>query len=138
MPGICAIGLAPTGMSAWRRLLADITRPRDSKICRILSAIACVAPHLHAHDAGDDVARDVVLGRPQPAAADHGVAALQRLADAGLDAPEVVADLDLEVGVDAGQRQLLADPGRVAVDDDAEQQLGADGNDLATHPWSPV
>src|SRR5204863_5644580 len=94
-------------------------------------------PHLDAHDAGDHVAGDVVLGGAQPAAADHGVAALQRLADAGLDAREVVADLDLEVGVDAGQRQLLADPGRVAVDDDAEQQLGADGDNLTAHCAPP-
>jgi hypothetical protein len=34
------MGLAPTGISAWRRLLADMTRPRASKMLRILSAIA--------------------------------------------------------------------------------------------------
>ena len=43
---------------------------------------------------------------------------------------EIVADLGLEVRIDAGQRQLLADPGRIAVDDLAEQQLGADRRPL--------
>ena len=55
----------------------------------------------------------------------------------GDDAPEVVPDLGLEVRVDAGERQLLADPGRVAVDDLAEQQLGAYGDDLAAHACVP-
>ena len=87
----------------------------------------------HAHHLGDRLAGDVVLGRPEPAAQDHRVAALQREADAGDDAREIVADLGLEVRIDAGERQLLADPGRVAVDDLAEQQLGADGDDLAAH-----
>ena len=122
------------GMFGLQQVVRRHDRPRDLKMCADLVGDRLVAPHLDAHDAGDDVAGDVVLGGAQPAAADDGVAALQALADAGLDAREVVADLDLEVGVDAGQRQLLPDPRRVAVDDDAEQQLGADGNDLATHP----
>ena len=115
-----------------------MTRPRDLEHVADLGGDRLVPPHLHAHDAGDDVAGDVVLGRAEAAAADHGIAALQRLADAALDAAEVVADLDLEMRVDAGQRELLADPGRVAVDDDAEQKLGPDGNHLATHLGAPV
>ena len=35
--------------------------------------------------------------------------------------------------VDAGEGELLADPRGVGVDDLAEQQLGADGHDLAAH-----
>jgi hypothetical protein len=92
-----------------------------------------IASHLDAHDAGDHVAGDVILGRPQSTAADNRVAALQRLPDGGLDAGEVVADLDLEIRVDAGECQLFPDPSRVTVDDDAEQQLGADGDDFAAH-----
>jgi len=38
-----------------------------------------------------------------------------------------------EVRVDARQRELLADPRRIRVDDLAQQQLGPDGNDLAAH-----
>jgi hypothetical protein len=81
----------------------------------------------------DHVAGDVVLRRAQAAAADHRLAPLQRLADAELDALEVVADLDLKVGVDARKRELLADPGRVGIDDLAEQKLGSDGDDFAAH-----
>ena len=44
-----------------------------------------------------------------------------------------IADLDLEIRVDAGECQLFPDPSRVTVDDDAEQQLGADGDDFAAH-----
>ena len=54
-------------------------------------------------------------------------------AQRGDDAAEVVADLDLEQRVDAAERQLLADPRRVGVDDLAEQQLGADGQDVTSH-----
>ena len=53
----------------------------------------------------------------------------QRVDDPG----QVVAHLHLEVRVDARRGQLLADPRRVGVDDLAEQQLGADGDDLTAH-----
>jgi hypothetical protein len=90
----------------------------------------------HAHDLGDCFARDVVLGRSESAAQDHRIAALECLADAGDDAPEVVADFGLEMRIDAGQGQLAADPGGVGIDDLAEQQLGADGDDFAAHVHS--
>ena len=95
------------------------------------------ADQRNAHDLGDRLARDVVLGRPEPAAQDHRIAALERETDRGDDPPEIVADLGLEVRIDAGERQLLADPGRIAVDDLAEQQLGADRDHLATHAALP-
>ena len=133
MPGICAIGCGADGHVG----LTQVVRRHDAAArfedVPDLVGDRLVAPHLDAHDAGDDIAGDVILRRAQAAAADDRVAALQRLADAGLDAREVVADLDLVVAVDAGERQLLADPGRIAVDDDAEQQLGADGDDFAAH-----
>ena len=40
MPGISGIGTAPSGMSAWRRLFAAISRPREANSARIRSAIA--------------------------------------------------------------------------------------------------
>ena len=49
------------------------------------------------------------------------------------DALVVVAHLGLAQVLDAVQGQLLADPRGVRVDDLAEQQLGADGDDLAAH-----
>ena len=56
-----------------------------------------------------------------------------RLVDDRHHPVEVVADLGLAERVDAGQRQLLADPGGVGVDDLPEQQLGPDGDHLAAH-----
>ena len=71
---------------------------------------------------------------PEPAAADHGVAAIERDADRLDDPVDVVADLRLEVGVDACESQLLTDPRRVGVDDLAQQELGADGDHFTAHP----
>ncbi len=88
------------------------------------------------HHFGDRLARDVVLGRAEATAEDRGIAPLECQPDAGDDPPEIVADLGLEMRIDPGQSQLLADPGRVAIDDLAEQQLGADGDDLAAHGGS--
>ena len=79
-----------------------------------------VAHQLHAHDMGDHLARDVVLGRPQPAATDHRVGAIEAKTDRRLHTLEIVADLDLEVRVYAGKRQLLADPGRIGIDNLAQ------------------
>ena len=71
-----------------------------------------VAAHeRNAHDFGDRLAGDVVLGGSEAAADDHRVAAREREAQARHDALVVVADLGLEVRVDAGERELLAEPG---------------------------
>ena len=51
----------------------------------------------------------------------------------GLDAPDVVADLDLQQRPDAVQGEAIADPRRVGVVDLAEQELGADGEDVTAH-----
>jgi len=96
-----------------------------------------VAHQRDTHDVGQHFAGDVVLGGAEPAAADHRVGPFQRLDDRLAHAAEVVADLDLEMRVDAAQGELLADPCRIGVDDLAEQQLGADGNDVATHEAPP-
>ena len=87
----------------------------------------------HSHDLGDRLAGDVVLGGAEPPADDHRVAAREREAKARHDAFVVVADLGLEVRVDAGERELLAEPGRVRIDDLTEQQFGADRHHLAAH-----
>ena len=89
-----------------------------------------------AHHRGERLARDVVLRRPEAAARDHRVAARKADADALDHALEVVADLGLKMRVDADERQLLADPARIGVDDLAEQQLGADRDDFAAHDAS--
>ena len=46
---------------------------------------------------------------------------------------EVVADRSVLVAVDAVLGEALTDPRRVRVDDLTEQQLRADGEDLAAH-----
>ena len=52
---------------------------------------------------------------------------------AAIIAAEVVADLAVLHRVDADRGELLADPARVRVDDLAEQQLGADREDVSSH-----
>src|SRR5439155_1752198 len=70
---------------------------------------------------------DYVLGHHQLHLVRH---AGNRVDDPGL----VVADHAVLVGVDARRRGLLADPGAVAVDDLAQQELGADRENFASHP----
>ena len=70
-----------------------------------------VGAQLDAHHSGDHVAGDVVVRRPEAAAHDDGVAAVEGDAQGRGDAIGVVAHLRLEVRVDAHERELLADPG---------------------------
>ena len=134
MPRTCGMTVGARGDLRLAQVVGGHRRgpgPRTSPRCgptTSSSSFEGYAEHL-----GDGLAGDVVLGRTEPAAADHGVAASQGLADGGDDAGLVVTDLDLEVGVDAGEGQLFADPGRVGVDHLAEQQFRADGQDLAAH-----
>ena len=52
---------------------------------------------------------------------------------ARLDAPDVVADLDLQQRPDAVQGQPITDPRRVGVVDLTEQELRPDGEDVTAH-----
>ena len=85
----------------------------------------------------DRFARQVVLRRTEPAGAHDQVAPLDRPADRVGGPAEVVADgrgvqkVDPQAGQPAGQI------GRIRVDDLAEQELGADGQELSTQPSSP-
>jgi hypothetical protein len=88
---------------------------------------------IDAHHHGDRLSGEVVMGRPEPAADDHGVGLVQQASQLGGDASDVVADLDLHERVDATGGELLAEPRRVGVDDLAEQQLGADRQHVAAH-----
>ena len=93
--------VAPTGTSAWRRLFSGMRRPRLANMLRMRSAIVVVGAELDAHDLGDALAGDVVVRRTEAAAHDHRVAALESEAERRHDAGQVVADLGLEVRVDA-------------------------------------
>ena len=88
---------------------------------------------LDPHDLGDGLAGHVVGRRAEPTAHDHRVGTIEQLADALHHAVEVVAHLAVLVRVDADGGELLADPRAVRVDDLAEQQLGADGEDVTPH-----
>ena len=92
---------------------------------------------LDAHHLGDRLAGDVVGRGAEPAAHDDRVGAVEQLAQALHHAVEVVADLAVLAGVDARGGELLADPRAVGVDDLAEQQLGADREDVTPHPTRP-
>ena len=134
MPSGFGSGSPPSGTSAWRRLFCGMSRSRARNIVRdVLGELH--APHQrHAHQLGDRVARQIVLGRAEPAADEHRVAALEQVAERLDDARLVVADHAVLVGVDARRRELLADPGAVGVDDLAEQQLGTDRKNFTSHP----
>ncbi len=88
-----------------------------------------------AHHLGDRLPGHVVGGGPETAADDHGVGPIQQLLDALHHACEVVAHLAVLARVDPHRGELLTDPGTVRVDDLAEQQLGADGEDVTPHGW---
>ena len=89
--------------------------------------------HLDTHHRRDCFAGDVVVGGTAAAAQHNGIGSGERQPD-GLDhSTEVVAHLDLVGGLDTGQSELLADEGRVGIDDLAEQQFRADGDDFTPH-----
>ena len=72
-----------------------MVRPRPANISSIRVATASSRSRGTFKTSAMRVTGDVVLGRPQPATADQGVAASQSLADGGDNAGLVVADLDL-------------------------------------------
>ena len=126
--------VAPRGTSAWRALLSAMLRPREPKMAAIVSTMAS------SRSSGTFITAAMAsrvmsswVG-PEPTAHDHPVGAGQRGAQRQDDAGLVVAHRLVEVGVDAGGGELLADPGGVGVGDLAEEQLGPDGDDLDPHP----
>ena len=96
-----------------------------------------VGAKLDPHHLGDRLTGDVVVGGAEPAAHDHRVGLFEGPPQRSHDAVEVVTDLPLGQRVDAVGGELLPDPRRVGVDDLAEQQLGADGDDVTSHGRSP-
>ena len=112
-------------------------RPREANISRDHVGDGVVLDQLDTHHRGDRLAGQVVVGRAEAAAHDHGVGVGQRAAQHRLDATQVVADLHLQQRVDAVGSEVLAEPRAVGVDDLPEQQLGADGDDVTAHLQSP-
>ena len=128
VPRVCGMTVAPTGhhrlaqvvlrhRAGRGRRTARGSRRRPRRRCTSSTPItAAIASRVRSSWVG-----------PSPPHDDHGVGVgrAARRSD-GLDAADVVADLDLQQRVDAVGGQLLADPRRVGVDDLAEQQLGPD------------
>ena len=133
VPTTCGMTAAP----CWDVGLAGVVRRHDApagleeagdQVDDVL-----VAHELDAHDLGDGIPGDVVLGGPEPAAHDDAVAAGQRRAQREHDAVLVVADRLVKMGGHTVRGQVLAQPGGVGVGDLAQQQLGADRHDLDPH-----
>ena len=92
-----------------------------------------VAHERHAEHACERMFRDVVFRRAEAAGADHDVGALQRLADGLLYVPGSIGDRRDPVDSYARRVELLAQPGRVRVDDLSDQDFVAYGNDFCLH-----
>ena len=92
-----------------------------------------VAHERHAEHACERMFRDVVFRRAEAAGADHDVGALQRLADGLLYVPGRIGDRRDPVDLYARRVELLAQPGRVRVDDLSDQDFVAYGNDFCLH-----
>ena len=58
---------APRGTIAWRRLISGVRRPRAAKRFSMSSKIVGVIFERLADEVGDDVARQIVIGRTEPA-----------------------------------------------------------------------
>ena len=80
MPSCWGMAVAPTGTSAWRPLLSGMARPRELNISAMRATISGSRTSAHAHDLGDGVTGDVVVGGAEPAAHHDTVAAGQRRA----------------------------------------------------------
>ena len=89
-----------------------------------------------AHHGGDRAARQIVMRRAKPAAHDDSVRVSEHPPELYFDPANIVADLDLYERVDPMKCQLAAHPGRVRIDDLAEQQLGSNSQHITTHPTS--
>ena len=82
------------------------------------------------------LAGHVVQRRPQPARTDKQVGPIKRLANHGRDTLLVVAHHRLSKQANADASQLACQVGAIGVDRLAQQQLGANRDDLSVHMHS--
>ena len=100
--------------------------PRAEKKARRARSSVGVDEHLLAHDGGDGLAGEVVLGGAEAAGHDDDVGALEGDLDGAGEAVEVIADGGLVVEVDADGGQAGGEVRGVGVEDLAEEDLGAE------------
>ena len=87
----------------------------------------------HPEHARHRVARDVVLGRTEPAGADDQIDRVERRRQHLGQLVDGIADHDLQANVVADGVQPLRDDERVRVDAKWRQHFAADGNDPGLH-----
>ena len=133
MPRVWGMTVAPSGTSAWRRLFSGMRRPRASNIDRMASATSSsrTRPTPMTSAMASRVTSSWV--GPRPPQQITASARVERLAAGRRPCGRGCRRPGPPEAVDAAERQLLADPGRVGVDDLPEQQFGSDGDDLAAH-----
>jgi len=107
-------------------LFSVIERPKQRK----RSSIARSDGSCSSSGAGDGFFREVVDGRAEAARRDHAVRAPARVAQHRLQTRGVVADGVLRIDVDADLGERARDVRAVGIEPGAEQQLGADRDDL--------
>ena len=125
--------VAPSGTSAWRVLLSAISRPRDANMAAMRSTIASSrtsVTFITSAMASRVMSSCVGPSPPHTMTASLRASAVRR---ASTMRSRLSPTLVWKCESMPDQRQLLADPRRVGVDDLAEQQLGADGDDLTAH-----
>ena len=94
-----------------------------------------VADHRDAEQRGEGVARDVVLGRTEPAGHEHDVGAAERDAAGPRRSASRLSPTAWWCSTSTPiVGEPLGDPLRVRVRDLTEQQLGADPDELGPHP----
>ena len=93
---------------------------------------ALVSLEADPHDFRDGFPGQIILGRAQAAANDHGVAAGESCTQGVDNTLVIVTHFGLQKRVDSCQGELLTHPGRIGVMNVAEQQLGSDSDDFAT------
>ena len=91
-----------------------------------------------AESAGHDLFGQVVLRGAEPAGKHQQVAAAACLAHHAFQPGGIVAHHCLKVHGNAQRRKFTAQKLRVRIQDIAQQQLGADGNDLSFHIRHPL
>ncbi|MEI2720925.1 MAG: hypothetical protein V9E87_12455 [Gemmatimonadales bacterium] len=122
--------MPPVGTIAWlwldsADLPAEAIPPRDEFI-----PDALVELERHPEQLGDDVLRDIVARGAEAAGGDHQAGPGQRGVDGGADLVGRIADGGTSGDADADGRERAPDEGGVGVHREAEQQLGADGDDF--------
>ena len=133
-PGAVPFGFgtisAPSGTIACRRLMSGICSPRLANRAAERSTVASSSPHRAPERLGDDVPRQVIVGRAEAAREHDEIRASKRRREDGAEVLARVSDDRLRAHADAVLGQALGDEQRVGIETRRRQQLAADGDDF--------